>query len=142
MSDDRIALSDSLFEFARCLDDKDWPALETALTDDTRSYGRVGTADTVAQIRACLDVCGPTQHVLGNVRIEVTGDDAALQSSFRAFHMGAGATAGLVYECLGDYDDRWRRVAGAWLLAARTVRIRGEIGDRAVIGLPHDFSAP
>ena len=35
----------------------------------------------------------------------------------------------------GQYDDRWRRTADGWRLAARTVRIRGELGDRSVIGL-------
>ena len=124
----------ALFAVAGHLDDKDWPALAAALTADTRSYGRIGVADTLAVVRGCLDVCGSTQHLIGNVAVEVDGDVAASRSAFRAFHVGAGATAGRTYECLGDYEDRWIRDAGRWLLAARTVRIRAEIGDRAVIG--------
>lgn len=125
----------ALFAVARHLDDKDWPAFVAAVTPDTRSYGKVGVDDTLARVRACLDVCGPTQHLIGNVGVEVDGDTAVSRSSFRAFHLGAGPTAGRTYECLGDYDDRWRRIDGRWRLAARSTRIRAEIGDRAVIGL-------
>jgi 3-phenylpropionate/cinnamic acid dioxygenase small subunit len=135
MSMDRVAIADSLFAMATCLDDKDWATLAASLTDDTRSYGSVGVAETVARVRYCLDVCGATQHLIGNVRIEQDGSDAAVRSSFRAFHTGIGDHAGLTYECMGDYDDRWRRTSDGWRLAARTVRIRAELGDRRVIGM-------
>ncbi|MCK0090404.1 nuclear transport factor 2 family protein [Rhodococcus sp. F64268] len=132
---DRVAIADSLFALATCLDEKDWVTLAASLTDDTQSYGVVGVAETVARVRYCLDACGLTQHLIGNVRIEQDGRDVAVRSSFRAFHAGIGDLTGATYECLGDYDDRWRRTADGWRLAARTVRIRGELGDRSVIGL-------
>ncbi|HET8992848.1 MAG TPA: nuclear transport factor 2 family protein [Rhodococcus sp. (in: high G+C Gram-positive bacteria)] len=132
---ERVAIADSLFAMAACLDDKDWVALAASLTDDTHSYSAVGVADTVARVRYCLDRCGATQHLIGNVRIEHDGHDAAVRSSFRAFHVGIGDLAGVTYECMGDYDDRWRRTSDGWRLAARTVRIRAEVGDRAIIGL-------
>lgn len=125
----------ALFAVARHLDDKNWAALADAMTPDTRSYGRTGVDDVLARVRSCLDVCGTTQHLLGNVTVEIDGDGAVSRSAFRAAHVGAGPTAGRMYECMGDYEDHWRRVEGRWLLAARTVRIRVEFGARAVIGL-------
>lgn len=135
MGMDRVAIADSLFAMATCLDDKDWAMLAATLTDDTHSYGSVGVAETVARVRYCLDRCGATQHLLGNVRIDQDGSDAVVRSSFRAFHAGIGDLAGITYECMGDYDDRWRHTSGGWRLAARTVRIRAELGDRRVIGM-------
>ena len=129
---DRV-ITDRLPVVADLLDTKDWPGLAATLTDDVVAYGRAGPVDVVARVRSHLDVCGATQHLLGNIRVDVDGDGARTRSYFRAFHVGRGERADATYECLGEYRDEWRRGPSGWLLAGRVIDVRAEIGDRGVI---------
>ena len=130
---DRVEITDRLHVVADLLDTKDWPGLAATLTDDVVAYGRAGPVDVVARVRSHLDVCGATQHLLGNIRVDVHGDAARTRSYFRAFHVGRGERADATYECLGEYRDEWRRGPSGWLLAGRVIDVRAEIGDRGVI---------
>jgi len=130
---DRVQITDRLHVVADLLDTKDWPGLAATLTDDVVAYGRAGPVDVVARVRSHLDVCGATQHLLGNIRVDVDGDGARTRSYFRAFHVGLGERADATYECLGEYRDEWRRGPSGWLLAGRVIDVRAEIGDRGVI---------
>ncbi|MDI9950457.1 MULTISPECIES: nuclear transport factor 2 family protein [Rhodococcus] len=130
---DRVEITDRLHVVADLLDTKDWPGLAATLTDDVVAYGRAGPVDVVARVRSHLDVCGATQHLLGNIRVDVDGDGARTRSYFRAFHVGLGERADATYECLGEYRDEWRRGPSGWLLAGRVIDVRAEIGDRGVI---------
>ncbi|MFD6063940.1 nuclear transport factor 2 family protein [Rhodococcus wratislaviensis] len=129
----RVQIADRLHVVAVLLDTKDWPGFAATLTEDVVAYGRTGPADVVARVRSHLDVCGATQHLLGNIRIEVDGDEARTRSYFRVFHVGLGDRAGMTYECLGEYRDEWRRGSSGWLVAGRVIDVRAEIGDRGVI---------
>nr|WP_271210927.1 nuclear transport factor 2 family protein [Rhodococcus wratislaviensis]GLK36548.1 hypothetical protein GCM10017611_34050 [Rhodococcus wratislaviensis] len=128
---DRLRITDRLHVVAVLLDTKDWPGFAATLTEDVVAYGRTGRADVVARVRSHLDVCGATQHLLGNIRVD--GDAARTRSYFRAFHVGLGDRAGATYECLGEYRDEWRRGPSGWLLAGRVIDVGAEIGDRGVI---------
>ncbi|CAG7622462.1 nuclear transport factor 2 family protein [Rhodococcus opacus] len=130
---DRVRITDRLHVVAVLLDTKDWPGFAATLTEDVVAYGRTGRADVVARVRSHLDVCGATQHLLGNIRVDVDGDAARTRSYFRAFHVGLGDRAGATYECLGEYRDEWRRGPSGWLLAGRVIDVGAEVGDRGVI---------
>ncbi|QDQ92812.1 nuclear transport factor 2 family protein [Rhodococcus sp. WB9] len=130
---DRVRITDRLHVVAVLLDTKDWPGFAATLTEDVVAYGRTGRADVVACVRSHLDVCGATQHLLGNIRVDVDGDAARTRSYFRAFHVGLGDRAGATYECLGEYRDEWRRGPSGWSLAGRVIDVGAEIGDRGVI---------
>ncbi|UOT01207.1 nuclear transport factor 2 family protein [Rhodococcus opacus] len=130
---DRVPITDRLHVVAVLLDTKDWPGFAATLTEDVVAYGRTGRADVVARVRSHLDVCGATQHLLGNIRVDVDGDAARTRSYFRAFHVGLGDRAGATYECLGEYRDEWRRGPSGWLLAGRVIDVGAETGDRGVI---------
>ncbi|MBA8963454.1 3-phenylpropionate/cinnamic acid dioxygenase small subunit [Rhodococcus percolatus] len=129
----RVRITDRLHVVAVLLDTKDWPGFAATLTEDVVAYGRTGRADVVARVRSHLDVCGATQHLLGNIRVDVDGDAARTRSYFRAFHVGLGDRAGATYECLGEYRDEWRRGPSGWLLAGRVIDVGAEVGDRGVI---------
>ncbi|RZL73647.1 MAG: nuclear transport factor 2 family protein [Rhodococcus sp. (in: high G+C Gram-positive bacteria)] len=133
---DRVQITDRLHVLATLLDTKDWPGFAATLTEDVVAYGRSGPADVVARVRSHLDVCGVTQHLIGNVRVDLDGDTARTRSYFRAFHVGLGDHAGATYKCLGEYRDEWRRGPSDWLLSGRVIDVRAEIGDRGVIA-PH-----
>ncbi|BAH48598.1 nuclear transport factor 2 family protein [Rhodococcus opacus] len=130
---DRVQITDRLHVVANLLDTRDWPGFAATLTEDVVAYGRTGPAAVVARVRSHLDVCGTTQHLLGNIRIDLDGDTARTTSYFRAFHLGLGDRAGASYECLGEYRDQWRRGPSGWLLSGRVIDVRAEIGDRSVI---------
>lgn len=105
-----------------------------AFAADAHGYGRDGGPDViVAQMRAHLDGVGPTQHLLGNHRVEVDGDRARTLTYARVHHVGAGPMEGSFYECMGEYDDRWARTDRGWLLGRRTFTIRIGLGDFAVL---------
>lgn len=130
---DRFEIIDSLYHVATLLDSKDWPGFAAALAEDAVAYGRTGAPEVVARVRSHLDVCGATQHLLGNIEVDSDGDAASTRSYFRAFHCGLGDHAGVTYECLGEYRDEWRRGPSGWLLSGRVIDVRAEIGDRGVI---------
>ncbi|WKN52906.1 nuclear transport factor 2 family protein [Rhodococcus opacus] len=130
---DRVRITDRLHVVAVLLDTKDWPGFAATLTEDVVAYGRTGQADVVARVRSHLGVCGATQHLLGNIDVDVDGDAARTRSYFRAFHVGLGDRAGATYECLGEYRDEWRRGPSGWLLAGRVIDVGAEVGDRGVI---------
>lgn len=132
--DDRAALIERLAEIAAAIDGRDWETIAGAFTADAHGYGRDGGPDAiVAQMRAHLDGVGPTQHLLGNHRVEVDGDRARTFTYARVYHVGAGPMEGSFYECMGEYDDRWVRDGETWLLTRRSFEIRIGLGDFAVL---------
>jgi len=86
-------------------------------------------------IRHYLDGCGPTQHLLGNLLIEVDGEHASSQCYVSDMHLGVGDKAHITFSTLGDYHDQWRRIDGVWRMKHRTKRNRAHIGSFEVFGL-------
>lgn len=130
---DRTLLVEALADFASATDARDWEAITALLTDDAVAYGARGPAAVVARMRAHLDGVGPTQHLLGNHRVMVSGDEARTLTYGRIHHVGTGPMAGSFYECLGEYDDRWVRTAAGWRIHRRHFEIRISLGDMAVL---------
>ncbi len=128
----------ALTRIARAMDARDWDALLAELTED--ATGELGTgplaspAEIVALIRRYLDHCGPTQHLLGNLLIEVDGDTATSQCYVSDMHLGPAGKEHVTFATLGDYHDRWRRVEGAWKLSHRTKLNRAHVGSFEVFG--------
>lgn len=140
MSDPRIELllaereiQRNLVAIARAMDERDWAAFREILLPDATAdlgAGRITGRDEIARfIAGFLDACGPTQHLLGNVLIDVRGDEAASRAYVSDMHKGQGAKAELTFSTLGDYHDQWRRVDGTWRLQHRTKLNRATLGD-------------
>jgi len=125
-----------LVAIARAMDDRDWDALGGALLPDATAdlgTGLISGREAIVRfIRSFLDACGPTQHLLGNVLIEVDGDDATSRTYVSDMHKGAGEKSALTFSTLGDYRDRWRRVEGIWRLGQRTKLNRATLGDISI----------
>ena len=139
--DDLLAERDiarALTRIARAMDERDWAALdELVWPDATADLGMgpiAGRAEIVAFIRTFLDACGPTQHLLGNLLIDVAGDDATSRCYVSDMHKGQGEKSRLSFSTLGDYHDTWRRVDGHWRLSHRTKLNRAQLGDISVLG--------
>jgi hypothetical protein len=128
----------ALAAFARAMDERDWAALDGIVADDARAEfgtGPVsGRAAMVSLMRSFLDECGPTQHLLGNLAIDVEGAQARSRCYVSDLHLGSGANASLTFQTLGEYQDAWQRRDGRWWLVERTKLNRAHVGSFAVLG--------
>jgi hypothetical protein len=128
----------SLCAFARHMDSRQWAALDTILdAHASADYGigvLRGRAAIVASLREFLDACGPTQHLLGNVVIDIDGEHARSSCYVSDMHLGTGEKSRLTFSTLGEYHDRWRRIEGRWWLVHRTKLSRALVGDISVLG--------
>ncbi len=138
MSADYFAIQNQLARFARALDQRDWAAVPTIFAADVGfDYGegeRQGLEALCAQFRRYLDQCGPTQHLLGSLWLEVNGETAQSRAYVQARHQGTGARARLLFDSHGDYHDRWEKRGATWLIVRRDVHWLIQCGDPAVIG--------
>jgi 3-phenylpropionate/cinnamic acid dioxygenase small subunit len=133
--------------YARLCDERDWSAIDDIFSSDaTADYGGRHLPDRaaiLAMLRDNLGGCGPTQHLLGNLVVEVDGDIVTSHTAVRAAHRGAGESAGQTYDCLGEYRDRWVRTGGGWRIAHRAMVVTLEFGSRKVLGpAPPSTPAP
>jgi 3-phenylpropionate/cinnamic acid dioxygenase small subunit len=132
------ALHAGVCRYARMCDERDWAAFDSVFARDaTADYGGHALADTaaiLAMLRRNLGGCGPTQHLLGNLLVEI-GPDQQVRSrtAVRASHRGAGDRAELSYDCIGEYHDRWTLTAAGWRIAHRSMRVTLEQGTRRVL---------
>ncbi len=119
---DRTEITDVLNRYALACDSRDWVFFEQIFTSDVKSdYGEdfvfSNRENLVNMIRSMLGGCGPTQHLLGNYRINVFGDTADSVCSVRAFHAGIGPAEGLTFEMWGEYQDKLARTRDGWPLS-------------------------
>ncbi|ABP64579.1 Ethyl tert-butyl ether degradation EthD (plasmid) [Novosphingobium aromaticivorans DSM 12444] len=133
------AIRDGLARFARVLDAKAWDALGDVFAADlTFDYGlgeQVGLEALTVNMRRFLDVCGPSQHLIGSIMITV---DPGLQSAtsrayVRARHQRAGNSGGPVFDSNGEYVDRWECRAEGWRIVRRDALWQTQSGEAAII---------
>ena len=109
--------------FARAMDRRDWQTLETILVEDaSASLGSgeiMGRREIVDFIRSFLDKCGTTQHLIGNVLINVEGDTASSKAYVSDMHLGKETKSNLSFKTLGEYNDEWVCREDSWLLKRR-----------------------
>ncbi len=127
------------------MDERDWATVEEVLTEGATAdmgLGLVqGRSAVIAFIRSFLDDCGPTQHLLGNLVVDVDGDQAFSRCYVSDLHKGSGEKSHLTFSTLGEYHDRWRRQDGRWWIVHRTKLNRAHLGAIEVLG-PGPKSSP
>lgn len=137
-SNDEREIYRKIVEFARAMDDRDWSAFANiTLSEATADLGTgllTGRDEIVRLIRSFLDECGPTQHLVGNVLIDVDGDTAHSRAYVCDTHLGTGELAQTSFRTLGDYHDDWVKVDDGWRMSHRTKHSRGAIGSITVLG--------
>jgi hypothetical protein len=121
------------------MDDRDWTAMGEILDDHAEGdfgTGRVqGSAAIIELIRGFLDNCGPTQHLLSNVVIDVEGDVASSRAYVHDVHLNSDGGPSTRFYTLGDYHDTWRRRSdGSWCLTERIKSNRAHVGSFDVFG--------
>ncbi len=123
--------------YARVCDERDWAAIDEVFSEDASAdYGGkklLNRAAIAEMLRDHLGGCGPTQHLLGNLVVEVAGDIVTSRVSVRAAHRGAGNLREQTYDCMGEYLDRWVRTEHGWRIVHRRMQVGLEFGSRAVL---------
>ena len=133
------AVRDGLARFARLLDTKAWDRLgEVFAADITFDYGmgeQAGMEALTLNMRRFLDVCGPSQHLLGSVTIAVEPGAAAATSRcyVQARHQRPDDPNGGVFDSNGEYVDRWERRAEGWRIVRRDALWQAHTGDPTII---------
>lgn len=137
---DERAIYLQICALAEAMDQRDWAALDHILTGDADGdYGpnekAVGRAGFVAMFSHFLGNCGPTQHLIGNVRIMLNGDTAESRSYIRDMHIGTGERAHLFLSTSGEYRDRWTRTPEGWRMTHRTKTSSIMLGTIEALGI-------
>lgn len=135
---DERAIAHGLGRFARVLDQKAWGGLGDVFAADVSfdyGGGNVGEGIEVLErsIRRFLDACGPTQHLIGSIMIDVDGDSAVSRAYVQARHQRRDDPAGGVFDSNGEYVDRWRRGAAGWRIVRRDAHWLLHTGDPGVL---------
>jgi hypothetical protein len=114
-------------KYSRGLDRLDAGLLRSVFTDDAWcEYGFYnGGADGF--VAFAIDALGghsANQHLVGNVLVEVEGEEAFGEVYFQAYHKVPGAAAGGFEDVFiaGRYLDRYVRRGGEWKIAYRSER--------------------
>lgn len=125
-----------LVKFSRAMDDRDWETMQSLTVADFRAdlgMGEIqGRAAVIEFIRSFLDNCGTTQHILGNIIIDVVGDAATSQSYVSDMHLGKNPHNELHFRTLGNYSDNWIKVGDTWLMSERVKHNRATLGSMDV----------
>lgn len=133
------AVRDGLARFARVLDGKDWTALGEVFADDvTFDYGlgeQAGMAALTDNMRRFLDRCGPSQHLIGSIVVEVApGATRAVSRAYvQARHQRRGDPQGPVFDTNGDYHDSWALRPEGWRIVRRDALWHTHSGDPGVL---------
>ena len=129
-----------LATLARILDSREWARVpEVVAADVSFDYTNSGTdvqgrEALLANFRQFLDVCGPSQHLLGSIIIEVDGDHALSRSYVQARHRSKDPADPRLFDSNGEYIDRWERRAEGWRMVHRRAIWASQSGDPSVIG--------
>jgi hypothetical protein len=119
---DKLECTELVARVARAIDRCDADLLRTLFHPDaTDDHGIfAGTAaEFIDWVMPLLGSMMRTQHIIGQVLIEVDGDRAAGESYFEAHHAMAGADGDVHMVVAGRYLDRFERRDGRWKISHR-----------------------
>ncbi|MGJ8687491.1 MAG: nuclear transport factor 2 family protein, partial [Spongiibacteraceae bacterium] len=115
------------------MDDRDWDTIQSITTGDLKAefgMGEIqGNVAVIEFIRSFLDNCGTTQHILGNILIDVDGDKATSESYVSDMHLSKDTTKDIDFRTLGNYFDQWSKIDGSWLMTHRIKDNRATVGS-------------
>lgn len=119
---DKLECTELVYRMARAIDRCDADLLSSLFHPDaTDDHGLfTGTAaDFVTWVMPLLKTMKQTQHVIGQVLIELDGDRAAGESYFIAHHTVDTPDGEVFTIAAGRYLDRFERRDGVWKMSHR-----------------------
>jgi hypothetical protein len=127
-----------LDRYSECLDTRNWEGLVDVFSEevdmDFGVWQATSLEDVRQNIRSFLDGCGPSQHLLGNYRIELDGDRASSRCYCRVMHFGKGEHEGKTFESWIEYADWLVRGPDGWRSHKRVATAQMNQGDRSLLG--------
>lgn len=135
---DRAEIVELLGRYANALDDRDWKRLALCFTQDAvGDYGGIGHYEGFAAIealcRATLEPLDASQHLVGSIEIELSGDTARARCAFQAQHTRHGCEGGDHYTLGGSYRDDLVRTPEGWRIRRRNLRVSWRDGNPRVV---------
>lgn len=118
---DKQSIYEVLMRYCRGIDRRDAALVRGVYHPDAVDEHALfdGPADAFVEfVMPLLDGMG-TQHLIGNVLVELDGDRAYSEASFVAFHQKGGGVPDVTVG--GRYLDRFERRQGEWKIAHRRV---------------------
>jgi ketosteroid isomerase-like protein len=126
MALDRLGVRETIEECLNFLDAKDWEGVALCFSEDARAWynnepealeGGGGVADF---LRRRMLQYGPTDHALGNLRIEVNGELATCDSRLTAslLYLGEDGQTRIAVRAIWC-RDKLRRVGDRWVIYER-----------------------
>lgn len=136
---DHLEIQSVINLYASALDKQQWSALEGVFTEDAVAdfvgigacEGRQAITDLVTSV---LTQCAATQHLLGNISIQVSGDRATATCYLSAMHAGLGDYASDIFTVWGEYADQLIRTSEGWRIVHRTLTTMHATGDIGLNG--------
>ena len=136
---DHLEIQSVINLYASALDKQQWSALGVVFTEDAVAdfvgigacEGRQAITDLVTSV---LTQCAATQHLLGNISIQVSGDRATATCYLSAMHAGLGDYASDIFTVWGEYADQLIRTPEGWRIAHRTLTTIHATGDIGLNG--------
>lgn len=129
-------INDLLIRYGCALDERDWAGLGQVFTEQAQvDYGSLGVFEgrdaVVAVAREFIESCGATQHLIGNIRIDLDGDSAWARCYVQATHASRQPNQPGLMTLWGEYRDQLARQGDGWAITARSLviqHIHGDIG--------------
>jgi 3-phenylpropionate/cinnamic acid dioxygenase small subunit len=119
--EDREALAELLRRYAAAQDERRFDDYEACFTDDVvlefpwgAVEGREGLADRVRELLAPFSY---TQHLIGNVQVEVGEDQASGRADFFVTMVRRDHPRLKFWQEVGFYRHRYRRTAEGWRIS-------------------------
>lgn len=118
---DRQVITETIYRYASSIDQKDYATLRTVFTDD--ALAQFATAPELRggdTIVAWIDEMGQTQafqhHMINVYHVDLDGDEATTLT-YHTSHQIRQDEPDVVYQIVGRYRQRLRRVDGKWQIA-------------------------
>lgn len=132
------AIEDLLVKYATALDSRQYDLLSEVFVDDAVAV-YVGVAECdglqniVKLVSSVLVQCAVTQHLLGNFRIAINGNEATAQCYLQAIHTGQGDYANALHTVWGEYSDKLVLTDRGWRIQHRELRTLHAAGDIGLV---------
>lgn len=138
---DRLDIAEVLARYCVALDTRDWDLLQQVFAADAAcDYGSVGSPQGIpaiaAAIRGTIGDLDATQHLTGNVLVDLDGDRATASCYLLSQHVRRGQEGGEEYLIGGRYHDELVRTPDGWRIRTRRLDRMWSSGNRDVVRRP------